>query len=980
MPASPGFRSSRRRSPRNVFVPLRLLQGELSLPEQANVILVAGSSTNLAAALREKVTLNDWGLRLRTPADRALTFFHLLAPNNDDDRLKPARWRGRVPEDLAKKAEANKGLLTRDMVIDFYEKHHPYVSLESRQLLLPPAVVDAARPFHRAGVFVYLADQIASRTMAQHYVVIAAVPKPDDAEKPLGPRDIRLVDTPQAPWQAAPGSKVTVGYYRPDDHNHLGHRSVDFTVRAIVPMRGDLDDPDLTPVFPGITDKLSMGSWENPPFPYNPKLVTKADEDYWTRYRATPRAYVSMDTARMLWGSRFGDLTSLQFSGIPADRLARELLANLAPERGGFVFQPVRTSAETASSGSSDFGELFVYFSFFLIVASLLLVGLLFRLNLDRRASEIGLLLAVGWSHGRVRALLLAEGATLAIVGGALGLVGALAYGRLMLDLLRATWPGGASLNFLRLHAEPVHFGIGFVGSVVVSALTVFWATRMLGKLSARALLAGETTSGDCSAARSGRSWARWVLALAVAGAAGCVVAGFGFQGATAQALSFLGSGALLLVASLAGVWIWLRSTGRQCTPRPSLTALGVRNAGRHAVRSLLTVGLLASATFLIVAVESFHKDTGTEFLARRGGSGGCALVAETGVPIYQDLNQAAVRRELGFTDPVFERVQFVACRVNAGDDASCLNLYRALQPRVLGVPPYALAGRFRFGAALAETPGEKADPWSMLGRSFADGAIPAVVDATTAEYGLHKSLGDTVEVTNDRGEKVPLRIVGLLDESIFQSEIVISDDNFRKLFPRQEGFSFFLVECNGPDAADDVPHVQSRLETALADQGVRVQTAADRVQAYLAVENMYLATFQALGGLGLVLGAVGLAIILLRGVWERRGELALLRALGFSSARLAWLVLAENLALLVLGLAAGTVAALLAVAPHLAGAARTCCGCASVGCCCSCWRRAWARAALPFSQHYAPRCWRRCGASEFGIPLTIVLLGDCDA
>jgi len=99
------------------------------------------------------------------------------------------------------------------------------------------------------------------------------------------------------------------------------------------------------------------------------------------------------------------------------------------------------------------------------------------------------------------------------------------------------------------------------------------------------------------------------------------------------------------------------------------------------------------------------------------------------------------------------------------------------------------------------------------------------------------------------------------------------------------------------------------------------VQTTASRLQAYLAVENTYLATFQALGGLGLVLGAVGLAIILLRGVWERRGELALLRALGFGSARLAWLVLAENLALLVLGLAAGTAAALVSVAPHLAGA-----------------------------------------------------------
>ena len=89
-------------------------------------------------------------------------------------------------------------------------------------------------------------------------------------------------------------------------------------------------------------------------------------------------------------------------------------------------------------------------------------------------------------------------------------------------------------------------------------------------------------------------------------------------------------------------------------------------------------------------------------------------------------------------------------------------------------------------------------------------------------------------------------------------------------------------------------------------------------MQAYLAVENTYLSTFQALGGLGLILGSLGLAVVLLRSVWERRGELALLRALGFRRATLIWLVLAENGFLLLLGLAAGTVSALAAAAPHL--------------------------------------------------------------
>ena len=83
----------------------------------------------------------------------------------------------------------------------------------------------------------------------------------------------------------------------------------------------------------------------------------------------------------------------------------------------------------------------------------------------------------------------------------------------------------------------------------------------------------------------------------------------------------------------------------------------------------------------------------------------------------------------------------------------------------------------------------------------------------------------------------------------------------------------------------------------------------------------MYLTTFQALGGLGLLLGTLGLGVVLVRNVLERRGELATLRAFGWPRARLAWMIVAESAFLLLVGLAVGAVAGLIAVAPHLAGA-----------------------------------------------------------
>src|SRR5262249_45928264 len=142
---------------------------------------------------------------------------------------------------------------------------------------------------------------------------------------------------------------------------------------------------------------------------------------------------------------------------------------------------------------------------------ALLLVGLLFRLNLDRRAPEIGLLLATGLRRGFVRRLLLAEGALLAAVGGIVGLVGAVGYAWLLLRFLTATWPGSAGESglhsFLHLQVTSLSLLIGFASAFVVSLLTIVWATRVLGRVAPRALLAGETTVSESGGERQQSGW-----------------------------------------------------------------------------------------------------------------------------------------------------------------------------------------------------------------------------------------------------------------------------------------------------------------------------------------------------------------------------------------------------------------------------------------------------------------------------------------
>ena len=100
-------------------------------------------------------------------------------------------------------------------------------------------------------------------------------------------------------------------YFSPVDQGKLEERTSGFIVKGVIPMTGVADDPDLTPEFPGITDKLTLDQWD-PPFPYDNKRVTKDDEDFWRVHRTTPKAYVALATGEKLWGSRFGTWTSLR--------------------------------------------------------------------------------------------------------------------------------------------------------------------------------------------------------------------------------------------------------------------------------------------------------------------------------------------------------------------------------------------------------------------------------------------------------------------------------------------------------------------------------------------------------------------------------------------------------------------------------------------------------------------------------------------
>jgi hypothetical protein len=976
--------SVQQQQPMTLFVELRRLQRRLAAdgrqpPDAVNVLLIAAqpgaatptSAEHLQANLRQAIRLEDMGLTLRQGPDSP-------------------RYTG--------------------------PKH--YLSLESRRMLVEPGVVDALRAYEKqtgwqvTPTLTYLANlmtslgervrelslDLGSAAIHAHPLTLAKLSRSAVANAPpssgryvpysavagidlgaFGSREKlsgsgspllqRLADNeivlnewaakeiwPAGDRQQQVGQPVALSYFVESDGWLLQEKTEVLRLAGVVALEGAADDRALTPDFPGLRG-TSVQDW-NPPFPreqWHPEWVRRTDDQYWREYRATPKAFVSPNTAQRLWKSRYGQWTSIRVTPpTPTDMATAEsefrerLRAFLPPETLGLRFQPVKAQGLEAagSSVSESFGWLFLGFSSFLIVSAAMLVGLLFRLSIERRAKELGLLSAAGFRQRTVRRLLMVEGSVLAVIGCVLGLALAVAYAWLLLTGLKHWWGEALQTSFLQLHVafREEMFGplpypsltLGFLLSCGVALLTIVWALRALGRMSPRSLLAGQAFAAATGEGRV-RCRARWVTVISltlglVLALIGGLAAGNLVLAAGNAPLIFFGSGALLLTGGLGFLSLRLRNRGApwvQGKGTGALLRLGADNTGRNPGRSLLTAGLLASATFLIVAVESFHKTTESDGAGRDSGTGGFPLLAEADVPLYASPDAPMIRRallpdlgqdELQKLNEDLSPAEIYGFRVRPGDDVSCLNLYQPRQPRLLGVPETFLQrGGFTFGALDKPTEEERQRPWQLLHRGLGN-EVPVLADEHTATWVLHLAPGDTWDITDESGQTVRLRLVGLLKGSIFQSELLLSEDNFRKLFPGRGGYSFFLIDA----PAAQVGHVKDTLEAALGERfGFTVSRSLDRLAAFHAVENTYLLTFQVLGGLGLLLGTLGLAVVLLRNVWERQAELALLRALGYSRRALGWLVLAENGYLVLLGLAVGTLSALVAVTPHLIERAR---------------------------------------------------------
>lgn len=863
---------------RAIYVPLSRLQEDLEQRDEVNTILVGGERdvSTVERRLREAARLNDVGVQVR-----ALEGRDALSVESDALMLSD-------PVAAAVRAEAS------------------------------------ARGMETTSIFTYLANTLRVGDREVPYSLVTAID--DDVyrsllggERPMAP-SLVLNTWAATDLEAETGDSLTMEFYVWREEGQLETHTAEFVVDGVTPMEGWGADRDVAPEYPGISETDDLADWQ-PPFPIDLRRIRDEDEAYWDEYRTTPKAFIRLARGQRLWPVRHGSLTSIRLhTDDPArdmDAVEAGLSDRLDPLELGYRVIPVREEGIEASRGATDFGEYFIYFSYFLVVAALLLTGLFFKLGVEQRLREVGTLMAAGFPIGIIRRVFLAEGVVVSVVGGALGIGLALAYAWIILYGLRTWWVDAVGTQLLFLHVSGSSLAIGAIGGIVVASLSIALTLRHLRTLSPRQLLMGDARAGAPVTRARGTRRARIVAVAAFAGAVSLL--GASAAGVVSRVVGFFGAGNLLLVSLLTFHWVWLRSGSKKVVEGQGPVAmfrLGFRNATHRPGRSLVAIALIAFASFTIVAVDAFRKKDEAVELDEQSGSGGYPLVAESLLPLHWDPNTLEGRDASNLPypeDPDAVEMTIETFRLRPGDDASCLNLYRPQNPRILAADEeFVGEARFQFASSLADTPEERENPWLLLEKELLDGAIPVIGDANSMTYVLHLGLGEDFLLSRVGESPLRLRLVATLADSIFQSELLMSEENFLAHFPDTDGFRYFLVETPSPDEASQL------LEERLSDFGLDVQSTAAKLAGFHRVENTYLSTFQTLGGLGLVLGTFGLAAVLMRNVLERRRELALLRAVGYESHDFSTMIIAENALLLFLGLLTGGIAAVIAIAPAL--------------------------------------------------------------
>jgi putative ABC transport system permease protein len=703
------------------------------------------------------------------------------------------------------------------------------------------------------------------------------------------------------------GDSVELFWYSPDSLNNLIERSNYFVVQEVVEPAGIWADSLLMPDFPGIAGSESCSDWDAG-VPIKMDQIRDKDEQYWNRYRGTPKAFISYEKGKEIWGNNFGPATSIRLpAGISEDKISSALDGTLDPGLTGFIINDLSGESVRAADESVDFGTLFMSLGFFMILASFVLLSFALNYYFDSKRNQINTLFALGFTNRWIKKVLFLESIFIGLIGCFTGAFAGYLVNIAITIALNSVWTGAVQTNTLEAFFSIGPIITGFTVTIIMIMLFLIIRTNKYLK----------SLNSKEEAAHSFASPAKNLFALIAFSVIAITIFILSLFLENQELMLCFIAGTLLLI-SLILSWrqFYIRNNRKnsgKLRHEMGLSRLFYSLNPSHAVTPVL---FIAAGIFAVLITGINRMDFDKNQFKRSSGTGGYFLWSESNISIKDDLNTERGRMGLGFDEDSLSEMDFTQIKKLSGNDASCLNLNHITTPPLLGVDAHDFIKREAFSFSKTIRSENVLNKWELLNTYAGVNTIYGIADQTVLDWGLKISVGDTLIYRTENGQPLNIIIAAGLKSSIFQGYLIIGKENFTKYFPSVSGSSILLIDGN----SDLIDLYKNTLNERLANYGVNTERTADRLASFYEVTNTYLSVFGVFGAFGMITGIAGLGLVLLRNYNYRKREFALLLATGFSFRRIRRIILNEQVLILIAGITSGLVSAVIATLPSIKG------------------------------------------------------------
>lgn len=631
--------------------------------------------------------------------------------------------------------------------------------------------------------------------------------------------------------------------------------------------------------------------------------------------------------------------------------IAAEIQRRLTAAGLGFDLEPVKDDLlADATDEGAELREIFTIVGGFSVLAGVLLLVNLFVMMAEERKTSLGILRALGWRRGRLMRTFALEGALYAFVAAIGGAVVGIGVGRVLIVVTQNIFAGTGSDFELVFSARPASLALAaMVGAIIamvsiwltswrISRLDIIGAIRDLPEVRRRSgwralaasitgvvaggllfavgrddptlVLLGPSVAALCSIGVLGRVAGRAAPVIGGLSAIVWSVAVFGLFPDTMREPPtgvFLLQGIILVAGAVAGLSaaapMWRRMLSRWTGAAAPAVRLGVAYPVARGFRTALSLSMFALILFSLTFIASVHTVLGelTDDIVDDGDAGHDLLVVSNPSNPLPAGELAAV-----------DGVEHVTTLVRGFADFTA----SFLPATHLGTETWPLTGVDQTtwvdgaGPALAERDprfGSDAEVFAAI----ADDPSLVVVPSWFGDDGGGRvpELGDRLTVRARGLAPHDLTVVGLVDQDIAYLGASASATLVRDLLDGQYAANRQFVAVSAGAEADQVA---ADITAEFVAFGADAESFRAIVDDDLEREQGLFALLAGYLSLGLVIGTVGLSVVMVRAVRERRRQIGTLRAVGMGRQAIRTVFLSEAGFVALQGIVSGAVLGLL--------------------------------------------------------------------